>query len=46
MTPPDDQLPALIKPATMPTPALAPADTYIVPALTARCARSGVGPTQ
>ena len=31
MTPPDDQLPAIIEPAALPTPA--PADTYIVPAL-------------
>jgi integrase/recombinase XerC len=29
--PPDDQLPAIIEPAALPTPA--PADTYIVPAL-------------
>src|SRR5881398_3507760 len=33
MTPPDDQLPAIIEPAALPTPA--PADTYIVPALIA-----------
>ena len=31
MTPPDDQLPAIIEPAALLTPA--PADTYIVPAL-------------
>jgi hypothetical protein len=33
MTPPDHQLPAIIEPAALPTPA--PADTYIVPALIA-----------
>ena len=33
MTPPSDQLPAIIEPAALPTPA--PADTYIVPALIA-----------
>jgi hypothetical protein len=31
MPPPDDQLPAIIEPAALPTPA--PADAYIVPAL-------------
>ena len=33
MTPPDDQLPVVIEPTPVPTPA--PADTYIVPALIA-----------